>query len=48
MAWMERIKRQPWNKVFVFLKHDEAGVVGPEAAQALLRMTAVSSQGETD
>ena len=37
--WRDRIAAQPWSEAFVFLKHDEEGGTGPEAAtrlQALL------------
>lgn len=37
-AWVERIRGQPWSEAFVFLKHDEEGGTGPEAATALAEM----------
>lgn len=37
-AWVERIRSQPWSEAFVFLKHDEEGRTGPEAATALVGM----------
>ena len=37
-AWAERIGRQPWEEAYVFLKHDEEGTVGPEAATRLAGM----------
>jgi len=37
-AWAERIGSQPWQEAFVFLKHDEEGGTGPEAALALRGM----------
>jgi uncharacterized protein YecE (DUF72 family) len=37
-AWAERIRRQPWEEAYVFLKHDEEGTVGPEAAMRLAGM----------
>lgn len=38
-AWAGRIREQPWKEAFVFLKHDEEGGTGPEAAVALAEMT---------
>ena len=38
-AWLTRIQAQPWKEAFVFLKHDEEGKTGPEAATALSGMT---------
>ena len=35
-AWVERIRSQPWNEAFAFLKHDEAKGTGPDAATKLL------------
>jgi len=37
-AWVERIESQPWREAFVFLKHDEEGGTGPEAAVRLVAM----------
>ena len=37
-GWLERIKAQPWQEAFVFLKHDEEGGTGPEAALTLRGM----------
>src|SRR5215207_6616410 len=37
-AWAARIMGQPWQEAFVFLKHDEEGGTGPEAATALAEM----------
>jgi uncharacterized protein YecE (DUF72 family) len=37
-CWAARIRQQPWGEVFVFLKHDEEGGTGPEAATALAAM----------
>jgi uncharacterized protein YecE (DUF72 family) len=37
-VWAERIGSQPWQEAFVFLKHDEEGGTGPEAALALKGM----------
>jgi uncharacterized protein YecE (DUF72 family) len=37
--WRDRLAGQPWREAFIFLKHDEEGGTGPEAAtrlQALL------------
>lgn len=34
-AWNDRIRQQPWQDAFVFLKHEEDSPVGPEAAVAL-------------
>ena len=38
-TWAGRIREQPWDEAFVFLKHDEEGGTGPEAAVALAEMT---------
>ena len=37
--WSARIGAQPWSEAYVFLKHDEEGGTGPEAA---LRLQALS------
>jgi uncharacterized protein YecE (DUF72 family) len=37
-AWAARIHSQPWSEAYVFLKHDEEGGTGPEAATALAAM----------
>ena len=37
-AWAERIGSQPWQEAFVFLKHDEEGGTGPDAALRLREM----------
>ena len=37
-AWAARIQSQPWAEAYVFLKHDEEGGTGPEAATALAAM----------
>ena len=37
-AWASRIQSQPWSEAYVFLKHDEEGGTGPEAATALAAM----------
>ena len=37
-AWAARVAGQPWKEAFVFLKHDEEGGTGPEAAMALAGM----------
>ncbi len=37
-AWAGRIGSQPWREAFVFLKHDEEGRAGPEAAVRLRGM----------
>jgi uncharacterized protein YecE (DUF72 family) len=41
-AWAERIRTQPWQEGYVFLKHDEEGTEanGPRWAEELLRLTA--------
>ena len=33
--WAVRIGSQPWGEAYVFLKHDEEGTAGPEAATKL-------------
>jgi uncharacterized protein YecE (DUF72 family) len=35
-GWVERIRSQPWEEAFVFLKHDEESKAGPEAALRLV------------
>jgi uncharacterized protein YecE (DUF72 family) len=35
-AWVQRIRNQPWNEAFAFLKHDEEKGTGPDAATKLL------------
>jgi uncharacterized protein YecE (DUF72 family) len=37
-TWASRIQSQPWSEAYVFLKHDEEGGTGPEAATALAAM----------
>ena len=34
-AWVERIRAQPWQRAFVFFKHEEAGT-GPALARRLI------------
>ena len=34
-AWIERIRGQPWQEAYAFLKHDEEKGTGPEAATRL-------------
>jgi uncharacterized protein YecE (DUF72 family) len=38
-GWAERIRSQPWQEAFAFLKHDEESPAGPEAATKLLERT---------
>ena len=44
-TWAGRINDQPWEEAFVFLKHDEEGGTGPEAAVALAEMTRDRGRG---
>jgi uncharacterized protein YecE (DUF72 family) len=37
-AWAGRIREQPWQEAFTFLKHEEDSPAGPEAAVALRAM----------
>ena len=37
-AWAARVAGQPWKEAFVFLKHDEEGGTGPDAAVRLREM----------
>jgi uncharacterized protein YecE (DUF72 family) len=37
-GWVERIRAQPWNEAYAFLKHDEEKGTGPEAAVRLLEL----------
>ena len=39
-GWAERIGDQPWGEAYVFLKHDEESVAGPDAATRLKDMVA--------
>jgi uncharacterized protein YecE (DUF72 family) len=34
-AWADRVHAQPWGEAYVFLKHDEDGTAGPDAAVRL-------------
>jgi uncharacterized protein YecE (DUF72 family) len=36
--WAERIRAQPWEEAYAFLKHDEDKPTGPDAATALRAM----------
>jgi uncharacterized protein YecE (DUF72 family) len=40
-AWAERIRDQPWEEAYAFLKHDEEGIEanGPRWAEELARLT---------
>ena len=38
-AWAERIRGQPWNEAYAFLKHDEDSPAGPDAAVKLADAT---------
>ena len=37
-TWAARVREQPWSEAYVFLKHDEEGTAGPEAAVRLAGM----------
>jgi uncharacterized protein YecE (DUF72 family) len=37
-TWLERIRAQPWNEAYAFLKHDEDKPTGPDAAMRLKGM----------
>ncbi len=37
-TWAARVREQPWNEAYVFLKHDEESTAGPEAAVRLAGM----------
>jgi uncharacterized protein YecE (DUF72 family) len=37
-GWAGRIREQPWGQAYVFLKHDEETVAGPDAATRLKDM----------
>ena len=37
-TWLDRIRAQPWNEVYAFLKHDEDKPTGPDAAMRLRGM----------
>jgi uncharacterized protein YecE (DUF72 family) len=38
-GWLERIRSQPWEDAYAFLKHDEDQPTGPDAAVRLHQMT---------
>ncbi len=37
-SWAGRVREQPWEEAFVFLKHEEDSAASPAMAQAMLRM----------
>ena len=37
-AWAGRVRAEPWQEAYVFLKHDEDSVAGPDAAVRLAGM----------
>ena len=37
-SWLERIRSQPWQEAYAFLKHDEDKPTGPEAAVKLTEL----------
>lgn len=37
--WADRIRNQPWNEAYIFLKHEEGSPAGPAAAQEMKRLT---------
>ena len=37
-GWLERIRSQPWEEAYAFLKHDEDKPTGPEAAVKLAEL----------
>jgi uncharacterized protein YecE (DUF72 family) len=37
-GWSDRIRAQPWQEAWVFLKHEEGSPTGPAAAQELRQM----------
>jgi uncharacterized protein YecE (DUF72 family) len=39
-GWAERIRGQPWEEAFAFLKHEEDGQSGPDEAMDLVRIVA--------
>ena len=39
-TWAARVRSQPWREAYVFLKHDEESVAGPDAAVRLAGMVA--------
>jgi hypothetical protein len=41
-AWAERVRAQPWQEAYVFLKHDEESAAGPDAAVRLAGMVSGS------
>ena len=41
-AWTERVRAQPWQEAYLFLKHDEESAAGPDAAVRLAGMVSGS------
>ena len=39
-----RVRAQPWQEAYLFLKHDEESTAGPEAA---VRLAAIVSKADT-
>jgi uncharacterized protein YecE (DUF72 family) len=39
-VWLERIRGQPWQEAYAFLKHDEDKPTGPQAAMKLTELAA--------
>jgi hypothetical protein len=37
-GWADRIRNQPWQEAYVFLKHEEDSPAGPDAAVRLKGM----------
>jgi uncharacterized protein YecE (DUF72 family) len=37
-AWADRIRSQPWQEAYAFLKHEEDSPAGPDAAVKLAGM----------
>jgi uncharacterized protein YecE (DUF72 family) len=46
-SWADQLEDQPWNEVYVFLKHEEGSPRGPAAAQKL-KATLERRKGDED
>ena len=42
-AWAARVRAEPWQEAYVFLKHDEESAAGPDAAVRLAGIVAGSN-----
>ena len=42
--WAARVRAQPWQEAYLFLKHDDESTAGPEAA---VRLAAIVSKNDS-